>query len=220
MIPAGISFDELNSLYNETHADDMRSMPYEEYFGDMDLTEEQKDQRAETAKNIEEFTIYALMSLFFMRQEGAFDYVAVSADMIDEYNALLDRIGGRHTSAFSGFHVQNIVSEIIMATIGHPDDAYFYSEDRARVIAENEANAIWNDSEFAEAVFSGKTQKRWIAIIDRVTRDSHRAVNGTVLPIMEPFVVGDSLMMYPHDSETFGAGAEEIVNCRCSVIYY
>ena len=53
---------------------------------------------------------------------------------------------------------------------------------------------------------------------DKRVRETHREVDDVVLPISDPFEVGDYLMMFPKDT-TFGAGPEEIVNCRCSVKY-
>lgn len=49
------------------------------------------------------------------------------------------------------------------------------------------------------------------------TRDTHLAVDGTVVDEDEPFAVGDSLLMYPHDT-SLGASASEIINCACSCI--
>ena len=67
----------------------------------------------------------------------------------------------------------------------------------------------------------GKTQnifkrKKWVAVVDERTRHSHHTVNGTILKIDELFSVGDSLMEYPLDG-SHGAGAKEIVNCRCTL---
>lgn len=49
------------------------------------------------------------------------------------------------------------------------------------------------------------------------TRDTHLAVDGTVVGQDEPFRVGDSYLMYPHDT-SMGASASEIINCACSCI--
>jgi SPP1 gp7 family putative phage head morphogenesis protein len=60
--------------------------------------------------------------------------------------------------------------------------------------------------------------KTWVAINDSRTRPSHSAVGGTTVPFDQPFSVGGALMMRPGDA-SLGAGAEEIVNCRCSILY-
>jgi SPP1 gp7 family putative phage head morphogenesis protein len=61
--------------------------------------------------------------------------------------------------------------------------------------------------------------KTWVAIQDSRTRPSHSAVGGTTVPFDQPFNVGGAQMMRPGDT-SLGAGAEEIVNCRCSVLYH
>jgi SPP1 gp7 family putative phage head morphogenesis protein len=61
--------------------------------------------------------------------------------------------------------------------------------------------------------------KTWVAINDNRTRPSHSAVGGTTVPFDQPFSVGGALMMRPGDG-SLGAGAEEIVNCRCSILYH
>lgn len=216
-MPDGLSFDELNKLHDRYGK--LRSMPYEEYFGDMDLSDEQKQRRIQTAKDIEEFTLLALISMYYMRQSGGYDIGSVSADMSDAYNEVIERLDIPHTDTFSQTHIQNVVADVINTTMKNPDEAYSYSYDRARFIAENEANSVWNDSEYEDALESGMTMKRWSAIMDKKTRDTHREVNGKEIPIEDLFQVGDSLMRYARD-EAYGAGAEEIVNCRCSVIYF
>jgi uncharacterized protein with gpF-like domain len=61
-------------------------------------------------------------------------------------------------------------------------------------------------------------KKTWWANRDRRTRPTHRAAHGQEKPLDEPFIVGGEKMMRPGD-DSFGAGAEEIINCRCSVLY-
>lgn len=217
-IPEGLSFDELNKLYEEERDGNLRSMPFEQYFGEMELSQEQKDRRIETAREIQGFMLLAIMELYYELHEGGYGEYNPSMTISENYRSLLDRLDIPLTAFFAAMHVNSVASEIPLSTMNNPDDPYFFSEDRARLIAETESNSIWNDSEFQDAILTGKTQKTWVAIIDKVTRDSHRDVNGTTIPIDEPFQVGDSLMMYPHD-ESMGAGPEEIVNCRCSMIF-
>jgi hypothetical protein len=76
-----------------------------------------------------------------------------------------------------------------------------------------------NHAEYAQAVGSGKTKKQWIDMKDSRERATHLVVGGTVLPIGDYFVVGDSLMLYPKD-DSAGAGLEEICGCRCTIKYF
>ena len=57
-----------------------------------------------------------------------------------------------------------------------------------------------------------------VDIRDKRERKDHREVGGTIKPITEPFLVGDSVMDYPKDT-SYGASASQIVNCRCSIKY-
>ena len=57
-IPDGLSFDELNKLYVEEHGDNLRSMPFEQFFGEMELSQEQKRKRIDTARDIYEFMLF------------------------------------------------------------------------------------------------------------------------------------------------------------------
>ena len=218
-IPKGLSFDELNALYVEEHKENMRSMPFEEFFGEMDISEEQMEKRIETAKDVKAFVLLALAAMYLEYTEGTYGYLDSAAEMSQHYKTMLERMDIPLTDYFSSTHADSIATEIAVATMNHSDDPYFFSEDRAMLIAENEANSIWNDSEYEDAILTGKTRKTWLAIIDKVTRDTHREVNGKTIPIDQPFEVGESLLQFPRD-ESLGAGPEEIVNCRCSVTYH
>jgi len=92
---------------------------------------------------------------------------------------------------------------------------------RAMVIARTEThNAAMAGVEAALKYKNIKVgSKTWVAINDNRTRPSHVAVGGTTVPFDEPFSVGGAQMMRPGDA-SLGAGAEEIVNCRCSILYH
>lgn len=49
------------------------------------------------------------------------------------------------------------------------------------------------------------------------SRDTHLAVDGVTVAQDEPFRVGRSYLMYPHD-HSLGAEAGEVINCACSCI--
>ena len=61
-------------------------------------------------------------------------------------------------------------------------------------------------------------QKQWWSAADGRVRPTHMDVHGEIIDADEPFQVGDYEMMRPGD-ESLGAGPEEIVNCRCAVLY-
>ena len=90
-------------------------------------------------------------------------------------------------------------------------------QQRANLIALNEANWKWNNEEYFEAVDENRT-KIWHTALDEKVRMTHITMEGVEIPIDEPFHVGSSLMQYPLDT-SLGADISEIANCRCSVEY-
>ena len=211
----GLSFDELNALYDDER--DSMSMDYDEYFDDMDLTDIQKLERKDSAQELEEVFRDLLALIFYFYVDGVYDYAEAIMTAQEAYGDAL--YGVEVSEYFRNTHIPVTVSGIVNTMLAHPENPFNFSMDRVRLIAENESNSIWNDAEYEEAIKSGKTHKKWHSIIDKKTRDSHRYLDGKIKRIEEPFEVGDSLMMYPKD-ESFGAGMEEIANCRCSVEYF
>ena len=117
--------------------------------------------------------------------------------------------------------MNDVVPEIVRVTNErYHDDPYWTSIERAETISSDGANAVWNTQEYQEAVGLGKTKKQWLTMKDERVRPTHIEVDDAILPIDEPFVVGDSLMMYPMDVSTFGASVSETANCRCAVKYF
>lgn len=94
---------------------------------------------------------------------------------------------------------------------------YVFSIDRIRDIARTETNAICDLATLDGFYREGYTKKKWSSFHDGKTRHSHKAADGQVQPLSKPFTVGDSLLMFPHDS-SLGASASEIVNCRCIML--
>lgn len=89
---------------------------------------------------------------------------------------------------------------------------------RARIISITEVNGASNAGWMAAAI---QTQdkvgmalnKEWLASHDDHVRDTHRAADGQIRPLMEPFMVGGWPMMYPGDK---AGPPEEVINCRCA----
>jgi len=62
----------------------------------------------------------------------------------------------------------------------------------------------------------GPVEKYWISTGDDRTRETHREAGGQVRAFADPFLIGGSEMLYPHDP---AGPAREVVNCRCVVGY-
>lgn len=60
--------------------------------------------------------------------------------------------------------------------------------------------------------------KQWAVSGNTNSRDTHLAVDGIIVDGDEPFKVGNSYLMFPHDT-SLAADASEIVNCACSCLY-
>lgn len=207
-----LSFDELNALVTNE-----RSLPYETYFGEMTLPEEEKTERIKMAEDLEEVFITTMIWLFTLEQANNTNYEPVRQRMEDDYMEVLRKYV--EVDNYLKTYVKSFSYDVIDSTKKHKNDPYYYSLDRARFMAENEVNSAVNHARYIEAVNAGKTMKRWKSIIDEVTRKDHIEVNGKYIPIGQAFHVGDSWMLFPKDT-SLGASANQIVNCRCAVIYF
>lgn len=207
-----LSFDEVNALVTNE-----RSLPYETYFGEMTLPEEEKAERIKMAEDLEEVFITTMIWLFTLEQANNTNYEPVRQRMEDDYMEVLRKYV--EVDNYLKTYVKSFSYDVIDSTKKHKNDPYYYSLDRARFMAENEVNTAINHARYIEAVNTGKTMKRWESIIDEVTRKDHIEINGKYIPIGQAFYVGDSWMLYPKDT-SLGASANQIVNCRCTVIYF
>lgn len=212
MMFTNLSFDELNALVTNE-----RSLPYETYFGEMTLPEEEKAERIKMAEDLEEVFITTMIWLFTLEQANNTNYEPVRQRMEDDYMEVLRKCV--EVDNYLKTYVKSFSYDVIDSTKKHKNDPYYYSLDRARFMAENEVNTAINHARYIEAVNAGKTMKRWKSIIDDVTRKDHIEVNGKYIPIGQAFHVGDSWMLFPKDT-SLGASANQIVNCRCAVIYF
>lgn len=91
-----------------------------------------------------------------------------------------------------------------------------FANSHALAVTRTEINAVGNLAALDAAYRSGARFKTWVTFGDNKVRPSHKAVNGTRIPIDEAFTVGNSKLMFPNDT-SLGADAEEIVNCRCTL---
>lgn len=238
------NFHEINAIYEGKYK--RKSIPYEQYFGDMDLSAKQKEKRVSLAKKIEEVILF-LFILFDVYEEygeveEGIDFIVYSIkqkyiDAIKDFIALEEYVEEgieeletddkeskrKEQDALWKYikeHAEDFIEDYINTTSKHKYEPYYTSEDRAILTSENEANSILNAVEFIEAVFkNGFTKKMWNTEKDEIVRHSHALVEGVVLDINTPFIVGDSLMLFPKDT-SYGASEQEIANCRCTITYF
>ena len=220
------NFDKLNILKR-------RSLPYDKYFGDMELSDKQRARRKDLALILED-----ILAIYF-------DYMTTGLGLgvLNEALAkqeltysLYDALDGKDYFRDGELdkYIANFVNDTYTATVdnmtNHPNDydytsetPYWVSDDRAQFMAENEANTIINSAENIEAIKSGKTHTIWMAFPDDRVRPTHVDVNGAKIPIDSYFDVGGARMLYPKDltSELSTASSfpEEYVNCRCVAVY-
>ena len=212
MMFTNLSFDELNELVTNE-----RSMSFKKYFGEMNLPEEEKTERIKMAEDLEEVFITTMIWLFTLEQANNTNYEPVRQRMEDDYMEVLRKYV--EVDNYLKTYVKSFSYDVIDSTKKHKNDPYYYSLDRARFMAENEVNTAIIHARYIGAVNAGKTMKRWESIIDEVTRKDHIEINGKYIPIGQAFHVGDSWMLFPKDT-SLGASANQIVNCRCAVIYF
>ncbi len=223
------NFEELNILKR-------RSEPFRDYFKGMGISQKQKEDRIELALSLEEI----LMIFFDLFQTGIVDEVRIKQEITYSLYEVLtedtDNPGGKYfdTEEALDKYIKQIVNDTYDATVENmeksPNDydytgetPYWVSDDRAMFIAENEANALFNCKEYKEAKEQGYTHKIWMSYGDDRVRLSHQIVDGAKVPIGVYFDVGRARMLYPKDvTSEFSTGAEcpeEVIGCRCSIVY-
>lgn len=221
------NFDKLNILKR-------RSLPYREYFGDMELTPKQKEDRERLAVILEDYIMMFFDMINTSLAMNILNETRIKQELIyNLYDALADANYFANDIELNRY-ITKTVNDAYTSTVdnleSHPMDydytgnsPYWVSEDRAMFIAENEANTLFNSKEYIEASAQGYTHKIWVAYPDDRVRPTHVQTNGSKIPIGAYFTVGNARMLYPKDltSELSTAGdyPEEYINCRCQVVY-
>lgn len=203
-------FDELNKL--------QRVQDIDTYFDEMELSDEQKEERKSAAHELEDVMIYILALIAVMSRYNAIDEEFIGQQIKERYMAVAERYSG--IDDYITQRAEEFTEEVIRPTLENIEDEWYLSDDRATALGENEATTILGYKDLQDAIRNGKTKKQWITMRDRKVRHTHREVDGQVLKITEPFLVGDSLMMFAHDAETYSAEMCELANCRCATKYF
>lgn len=212
-------FDELSTIKKSKKR---ISIPYDEYFGEMELTDAQKEERIGLAESIERTFLYIFGLLAVMTAlDSGIDREQITSTLVtrleDDYEQ-----NGIDLGAYPSIreYITRRAGELIDTTIKSLDRDYDFtlSNDRAMLIGENESNSAFNSKELEDAIKNGYTQKTWRTMRDKRVRHTHEMVDGETIGIYDAFEVGDTLMLFPRD-DSLGAGQEEIANCRCVVEY-
>ena len=196
-----------------------RREAYREYFDVMRIPVKDKRKRERLAEELDDiwldlFAIY----LVAMEVNREVDEQAVRGEHIQKIEDALRGAGIREEVIQD--YIRDVVNEELDVTQRrYREDPYWTSQERSTNISENDTNIVFHAHEYLNAVASGKRSKQWLTMKDDRVRETHAEVDEVVMPIDEPFVVGDSLLMFPGDV-SLGASVEEIANCRCAVTYF
>ena len=200
---------------NDIKADETIEEEIKQYFSEMEISDEQKEERENFAKEL-----FEIMALFFFFVHATEETEGIQD--IEYYIQMLRRrygnlIGSRLDDYLTDY-VNYISLEITNATFNNINDDYFLSKQRALDIAETEANTVLNYTDYEDAINNGFTKKTWKTERDNRVRKSHMAVDGQTIGIKDYFKVGGDEMLYPHDLSQ-NPKPQNIIGCRCVCIY-
>ena len=206
-----MKFDELNQL--------------KRYYSVMEIPQTEKDKRVSLAMFFYDIFLYVLVMMeteVKLGNEINKDFYIKSLngrirDVLEEY-PIEETKDETETEKiiYDETYLEKMTEEIVDTTMRHLDDEYYFSQDRALLIAQNESNSVFNHDDYTRAVSQGKKYKRWVTEKDERVRPAHVLVDEKIIPIDEMFEVGGELMRYPHD---INGSPENTVNCRCTCVY-
>lgn len=213
-----MKFDELNKLYEYEELSDISNQEYDyaNYFGEMDLPEEEIQKRISFAERFEDTVLFIFALYLIMRQYGYMNEKYIISQLQSKYSEIVSE--HMKIDKHMKDYIKDFSQETIEVTKRHDGEKYFTSKERAILIAENEANTSLNYGQYVDALKKGYKKKIWISERDSRVRVTHREVDGVEILIDRSFLVGDSLMKFPKDT-SMGASTTEIAGCRCTVKY-
>lgn len=181
--------------------------------------------------------VFDLAGTFYYETLGSLGAAGRSTDAIPDLwaeraRARIAEVGGakiRDIDATTRQILQPVLEEAISEGVGTDEIARRlrkanseWSRVRSAAIARTEVVSASNYATVAaaedyEAYTGGTVEKEWLATSDGRERATHLAASGQRVGINETFTVGGYPMDHPGDS-SHGAPAEEVVNCRCTVL--
>lgn len=210
-------------------------IPIDRFFKEMNLSDEEKKRREDLADDL----LVLFLLLFYEIQA---DQIAGNDIDIEYYKEMLYRQYCEDIETFLVLwlallgrdalideeDIRQRISDIVDTTIDNvtsetvsPDmKAYITSEDRATLLACNEANYVGNTKDYHVAQYQGYRHKKWVTMKDEKVRMTHAVIDGQTLDIDEYHKVGQAEMLFPMDmSRNAYDHPEETVNCRCVEVY-
>lgn len=135
------------------------------------------------------------------------------------------KVGKRRDESWNGRGIQNAITQGIIQGESIPDIAKRIAHqtgERNRAALTRQARTAMTGAQNAgrvqamwEAEDEGiKIQKKWIATLDRKTRDAHAELDGQIVDADQPFIVDGMEIMYPGDPN---ADPSLVYNCRCTL---
>ena len=200
--------DELKNIKQEADESAIRKSIID-FFDEMDVDD--VDKRTEMAIALER----VFREILFLALAGELSRDELVEKLIIEYSQVVITVDYRPNYG----HIERVCNDIVDNTLEGLNNPYMTSTDRSITIAETETNNAANNDEYLEAKENGMTMKTWTAFHDKKTRQTHRDVDGTTIPIDAMFHVGMAELMYPCDETNGYDTPEEVVNCRCHVVY-
>lgn len=204
-------FDEINDLSEDEIID------IDAYFDEMELSEIGKEDRKKFAKDMNEIVLFIFSLFLVMKENGYINKQFIISQLQSRYSDIVLKY--MEIDKYISEHIGEFSEETVDTTLKHVDEEFYFSEDRSILISVNEANSTLNYKDFSNAIADGKTEKQWITEKDKKVRKTHKKLDDMVTPINDTFVVGDTLMRFPHDT-LYGTDYKELSNCRCTVKYF
>lgn len=195
---------------------------YAEYFGVMDLPDEEIEERIELANKFETIFnfILALILADSKNEEIQEKYYYTNILYTRYINVVSTYYNGKYIDdEYVRLIIEKHIDSIIEETLINIHTEYYTSVTRSMNISANESNSIADYNQFVSMVEQGYTKKVWKTTIDGKERKEHKDANGQTLNIQEPFKVGGELLMFPHD-ESLGASEKNLIHCRCAANYF
>lgn len=191
----------------------------DEFFDEIEaLSKENIMKRKKFAFEMEDILLFIFALFQTMKEHKYIKKKYIKEQLQSKYIELVKKYGIDVDSDLLEY-IEKFSDDTINTTLKNGNTPYFTSDDRAVLIAENESQNTFNRQDFRDAINSGKKRKQWIDINDDKERETHREAGGMDIPIKDYFLVGDSLLLYPHDY-SMNPEPKEVINCRCSIRYF